>query len=155
MAVALSSPVTGGAQTGFTAPTYTIASDVAPDVNGKQYAVTALGGTQVGVRIHAATDPFTVTYVRPKAFKAIGKPHPVTGLLPSVPKNTHVFIVRKGAIPLASQPASVLLIRCSIDVPAGSDTADAANLRAAISLLVGSLNQLSAGLGDTLVSGLS
>lgn len=155
MAVALTTPVTGGAQTGFTAPTYTIASDVAPDVNGKQYAVTGLGGTQAGVRAHAATDPFTVTYVRPKAFKAIGKPHPVTGLLPSVPKNTHVIIVRKGAIPLSGQPASVLLIRCSIDVPAGSDTADAANLRAAISLLVGSLNQLSAGLGDTLVSGLS
>jgi hypothetical protein len=155
MAVTLSSPVTGGAQTGFTAPTYTIASDVAPDVNGKQWAVIALQGTQVGVRIHAATDPFTVTYVRPKAFKAIGKPHPVTGLLPSVPKNTHVILVRKGAIPLSAQPASVLLIRCSIDVPAGSDTADAANLRAAISLLVGALNQLSAGLGDTVVSGLS
>jgi hypothetical protein len=155
MAVAITSPVTGGAQTGFTAPTYTIASDVAPDVNGKQYAVTALGGTQVGVRAHSASDPFTVTYVRPKAFKAIGKPHPVTGLLPSVPKNTHTFIVRKGAIPLSGQPSSVLLIRCSIDVPAGSDTADAASLRAAISLLVGSLNQLSAGLGDTLVSGLS
>jgi len=155
MAVTVTSPVTGGAQTGFTAPTYTIVSDVAPDVNGKQYAVSALGGTQAGVRIHSASDPFTVTYVRPKAFKAIGKPHPVTGLLPSVPKNTHLVIVRKGAIPLAGQPSSTLLIRCSIDVPAGSDTADAANLRAAISLLVGSLNQLSAGLGDTLVSGLS
>jgi hypothetical protein len=124
-------------------------------VNGKQWAVTVAGGTQVGVRIHTASDPFTVTYVRPKAFKAIGKPHPVTGLLPSVPKYTHVFIVRKGAIPLSSQPASVLLIRCSIDVPAGSDTADPASLRAAISLLVGALSQLSAGLGDTVVSGLS
>jgi hypothetical protein len=109
----------------------------------------------VGARIHSSSDPFTVTYVRPKAFKAIGKPHPVTGLLPSVPKNTHAFIVRKGAIPLSNQPSSVLLIRCSIDVPAGSDTADAASLRAALSLLVGALNQLSAGLGDTLVSGLS
>lgn len=155
MTVALTTPITGGAQTGFTTPAYTIASDVAPDVNGKQWAVTALGGTQVGVRIHAATDPFTVTYVRPKAFKAIGKPHPVTGLLPSVPKNTHVLIVRKGALPMSGQPASTLLIRCSIDVPAGADTADAANLRAAISLLVGALGQLSQGLGDTLVSGLS
>jgi hypothetical protein len=155
MAVALTSPVTGGAQTGFTAPTYTITPDVAPDVNGKQWAVTVCGGTQVGVRIHSSSDPFTVTYVRPKAFKAIGKPHPVTGLLPSVPKNTHVFMVRKGAIPLSNQPASVLLIRCSIDIPAGSDITDASSLRAAVSLLVGALNQLSAGLGDTLVSGLS
>jgi len=155
MAINITTPVTGGAQTGLTSPTYTIATDVAPDVNGKQWAVTALGGTQTGVRAHAASDPFTVTYVRPKAFKAIGKPHPVTGLLPSVPKNTHLLIVRKGAIPLAGQPSSTMLIRCSIDVPAGSDTADAANLRAAVSLLVGALNQISAGLGDTVVSGLS
>lgn len=155
MTIALSSPVTGGAQTGLTSPTYTIVTDQAPDVNGKQWAVTALGGTQTGVRIHSATDPFTVTYVRPKVFKAIGKPHPVTGLLPSVPKNTHLVIVRKGALPLAGQPASNLLIRCSIDVPAGSDTADAANLRAAISLLVGALSQLSSGLGDTVVSGIA
>lgn len=155
MAISLSTPVTGGAQTGFTSPTYTIAADNAPDAsNGKQWAVTALGGTQAGVRAHAATDPFTVTYVRPKVFKAIGKPHPVTGLLPSVPKNTHLLIVRKGALPMANQPASTLLIRCSIDVPAGSDTADPAQLRAAISLLVGALSQLSAGVGDTLVSGL-
>jgi hypothetical protein len=155
MAIAPSSPVTGGAQTGFTSPTYTIASDVAPDTNGKQWAVTALGGTQAGVRIHAATDPFTFTYVRPKAFKPLGKIHPVTGQLLSVPKNTHLVIVRKGAIPLSGQSPSVALLRCSMDIPAGADTADAANLRAAISLLVGVLNGISAGLGDTLVSGLS
>lgn len=155
MAISLTSPVTGGAQTGFTSPTYTIASDVAPDVNGKQWAVTALGGTQAGVRAHASSDPFTVTYVRPKVFKAIGKPHPTTGVLPSVPKNTHLFVIRKGAIPLSGQPASTLIVRCAVDVPAGSDTADPAQIRAAISLLVGALSQLSAGLGDTLVSGLS
>jgi hypothetical protein len=155
MAIALTSPVTGGSQTGFTTPTYTHVSDVALDTNGKQYAVTALGGTQAGVRIHSASDPFTFLYVRPKVYKALGKPHPVTGLLQSVPKNTHLIKIAKGAIPLAGQPASVMTIRCLIDVPAGSDTADAANLRAAISLLVGALNQLSAGLGDTLVSGVS
>jgi len=155
MSISISSPVTGGAQTGFTSPTYTTASDVAPDVNGKQWAVTALGGTQTGVRVHTASDPFTVTYVRPKVFKPVGKPHPVSGVLTSVPKNSHVIIVRKGAIPLAGQAPSTLLVRCNIEVPAGSDTADAANLRAAISLLVGALTQISAGLGDTLVSGLS
>jgi hypothetical protein len=155
MAIALTSPVTGGAQTGFTAPTYTHVVDVALDTNGKQYAVTALGGTQAGVRIHSASDPFTFLFVRPKVFKAVGKPHPVTGLLQSVPKNTYLIKIAKGAIPLAGQPASVATIRCLIDIPAGSDTADAANLRAAISLLVGALTQLSAGLGDTLVSGVS
>jgi len=54
-------PVTGGAQTGFTAPTYTLSVDTAPDINGKQHAVTALGGTQAGVTSHSVSNPFTVT----------------------------------------------------------------------------------------------
>lgn len=151
----LTSPLTGGAQTGFTSPTYTHVADVAPDVNGKQVAITALGGTQAGVSVHSQSSPFTVTYVRPKVFKALGKPNPVTGLLSSVPHNSHVLIVRKGVLPLAGQPVSNLTIRCQMDVPAGSDVADPANIRAAISALVGALNQQSAGLGDTLISGIA
>jgi hypothetical protein len=74
-------------------------------------------------------------------------------MLPSVPKNSWKIIVRKGVTPLAGQPASNLIIKIEIDVPAGADTADAPNIRAAISAAVGALNQQSAGLGDTLVSG--
>jgi hypothetical protein len=40
-----------------------------------------------------------------------------------------------------------------MDIPAGTDTADPQNLRAALSLLVGSLNQQSAGVGDLFVNG--
>lgn len=151
----LTSPVTGGAQTGFTSPTYTITSDVAPDVNGKQHAVTALGGTQTGVTLHSVASPFTVTFIRPKVFKALGQVNPVTGLLPSVPKNQFKVIVRKGVLPLAGQPYSNLNIVCTMDIPAGADVADPANIRAAISLLVGALSQQSAGAGDTLVSGIA
>jgi hypothetical protein len=154
MTVALTSPVTGGAQTGFTAPTYTIVLDTALDTNGKQYAVTALGGTQAGVRVHSVSDPFTFLYVKPKTFKPLGIPHPVTGRLQSVPKNTHLIKIAKGAIPLAGQPSSVMTVRCLLEVPAGSDVADPANLRAAISLLVGALTQISSGAGDTLVTGI-
>jgi hypothetical protein len=93
--------------------------------------------------------------VRPKVFKALPKTNPVTGALPSVPKNVHFIKVVKGAIPLAGQPSSQLTIRCQIEVPSGADVADAANLRAAVSLLVGALNQISAGLGDTLVTGIA
>lgn len=154
MAFSLTSPITGGAQTGFTSPTYTHGVDVAPDVNGKQVAVTALGGTQAGVTVHTVASPFTVTVVRPKTFKTLGPVVPGTGLLASVPKNSWKIIVRKGVSPLAGQPASVMLIKIEIDVPAGADTADAPNIRAAISAAIGSLSQQSAGLGDTLVSGI-
>lgn len=59
MSFTLTSPITGAAQTGFTSPTYTLTSDLAPDNNGKQVAVTALGGTQVGVTTHSVAAPFT------------------------------------------------------------------------------------------------
>lgn len=153
MSFNLTSPITGAAQTGFTAPTYTHVADVAPDVNGRQVAVTALGGTQAGVTVHSVASPFTVTIIRPKSFKTLSPVVPNTGMLPSVPKNSWKLIVRKGVTPLAGQPASVLIIKMEIDVPAGADTADAPNIRAALSAAIGALNQQSAGLGDTLVSG--
>ena len=86
MSFTLTSPVTGGAQTGFTSPTYTIVSDTAPDNNGKQVAVSAIGGTQSGVTIHSVASPFTITFARPKSFKAAA-PNPVNGRLSNVPRN--------------------------------------------------------------------
>lgn len=146
-------PVTGQAQTGFTAPTYTLTADTAPDANGKQVAVTALGGTQTGVTTHSIASPFTCTFFRPKQFKSLGQPNPVTGRLPSVPMNSFGVIVRKGVTPLVNQPTKPMLIRVSMEVPAGADTYDAANIRAALSLAFGIIAQQSAGVGDTLVSG--
>jgi hypothetical protein len=154
MSFGLTSPVTGGAQTGFTAPTYTIVQDTYPDTNGKQVAVSALGGTQAGVTVHSVSSPFTVAYVKPKNNKVLGKTNPVTGLLPSVPVNQHRITVRKGVIPLAGQPYAVAKGTILLDYPAGSDTADPANLRAFLSLLIGALSQQSAGIGDTAVSGI-
>lgn len=154
MSFTLTSPITGGAQTGFTSPTYTITVDTAPSSAGKQYAVTAIGGTQTGVDPSSSpSKPFTVTLERPTVLRQIGALDPVTGVLRSVPRNSYKIRVRKGVLPLAGQPASVLNALLTIDVPAGSDLADAANVRAALSLLIGSLNSISASIGDTLVSG--
>jgi len=153
MAVNLTSPVTGSAQTGFTSPTYTLTADTAPDINGKQWAVTALGRTQTNVLTHSATNPFTTSVFRPKAYKALGKPHPVTGLIASVPNNTHKVITRKGVLPQSGQPYRNFVISTIMDVPAGSDTNDAPNLRAGLSMHIGALSQQSAGIGDTVTSG--
>lgn len=153
MAWSPSTPVTGAAQTGFTAPTYTLTSDVAPDVNGKQHAVTALGGTQTGATAHSVASPFTLTFWRPKVFKLLGIPDPVTGVVGSVPMNVYKVITRKGVTPLAGQSVRTMQITSIIEVPAGADTADAANVRAALSCHIGALSQQSAGVGDTVISG--
>lgn len=148
------SPVTGAAQTGLTTPTYTITADTAPDNNGKQHAVTALGGTQTGVDVSSVSRPFTVTFVKPKTLRVLGSANPVTGIISNVPRNTYKLITRKGVLPLTGQPSATMLITTIIEVPAGSDTADAANVRAALSLHIGVLSQQSAGIGDTGTSGI-
>lgn len=149
-----STPVTGGAQTGLTSPTYTLTLDVAPDVNGKQHAVTALGGTQTGVRTHSVSDPFTVTFNRPKNPRVLPSANPTTGRYGSIPRNTYTMIVRKGVNYAANQAPDLAVARLSVDVPAGSDNYDAVNIRAMFSLIAGILSQQSAGVGDTLVSGI-
>lgn len=154
MAFAPSSPVTGGAQTGFTSPTYTLTADTAPDATGKQYAVTALGGTQAGVSTHTASAPFTVTMFRPKSFKTVGVPDPSTGVIYRVGKNAWKIIVRKGVTPAAGQSSSIMQCTLEMSVPAGADSYDASNVRAALSLLFGIASQQSSGVGDSLVTGI-
>lgn len=152
MTISLSA-ITGGAQTGFTSPTYTPAIDFAPDKNSKQWAMTAIGGTQTGVLVHSASNPFTATWFKPATYRMLGQPNPVTGRVKEVPMNRSTLLVRKGMLPLAGQPFYVGSGRVVFDVPAGADTADQANLRALVSCLAGIVNQLSAGIGDTLVTG--
>lgn len=154
MAVTIGSPITGAAQTGFTAPTYTLTTDIAPDANGKQYAVTALGGTQTGVTTHSVSAPFTLTVSRPRVFKSLGKPNPTTGVVKDVPMNVYKFLTRKGVTPLAGQPYAIAICRVEISIPAGSDTADAANLRAMLSAAFGAAWAQASGFGDTVASGI-
>ncbi len=151
MTISLSSPVTGAAQTGFTSPTYTLVSDVAPSQNGKQYAVTGLGGTQTGVTPHTASSPFTISFFRPQQLKllpAIG----VNGQYGNVPVNQYKLIGRKGVTPASGQPDRIAQATLIIDVPAGSETFDSAEIRALLSALIGAANQISAGIGDTVVT---
>jgi len=154
MTIALTSPITGTAQTGLTSPTYTLTTDTAPLITGKQWAVTALGGTQTGVTSHSVAAPFTISAFRPANFKQLGKANSVTGVISNVPKNQYKVITRKGVLPLAGQPYQTMQITTIMDVPAGSDLADPANLRAALSAHIGALSQQSAGTGDTVVSGI-
>lgn len=147
------SPITGAAQTGLTTPTYTFVDDVAPDSNGKQKAVTAVGGTQAGVTVHSVASPFTLTFIKPKAFKALGQPNPVTGRIANVPRNVYKCLTRKGLLVLAGQPFQNMIVTTTIEVPAGADVADPSNIRAALSAHIGLLTQVSAGVGDTAVNG--
>lgn len=150
MTMSVSSPVTGLAQTGLTSPTYTLTVDTPPS-NGnvvKQWAVTALGGTQTNVLTHSGACPFTISAIRPATYRGLA-PVGSNGLLRAVPRNTMKLVVRKGVTPLAGQSPAILNVSLVIDVPAGSPDADANSVAAAISLLGGAVSQLAAGIGDT------
>lgn len=154
MSISVSSPITGGPQTGLTSPTYTVVADVAPPGNpGEQSVVTALGGTQTGVNAHSIACPFTINFTRPANPRVLGSPNPVTGVVSSIPMNTYKVIVRKGVLPLAGQPFKVALFTLTMDVPAGADVADPQNIRAMLSAGIGAIWQQSAGMGDTTING--
>jgi hypothetical protein len=153
MAFNLTTPVTGGPQTGFTAPTHSLTADTPPANNAKQWTVSSLGGTQTGASVHSVSSPFTISVWRPMSFKTLGKANPVTGLIPNVQNNVYKVIVRKGVVPLAGQPTKISQLSLLQEIPAGSDLASPGELRSAFSLMTGSVWQQSAGLGDTVVSG--
>lgn len=152
MTWAPTTPVTGAAQTGFTSPTYTLSVDTYPGVNGKQHAITAVGGTQAGVRAHSVSDPFTLSGGRPTSLRSLPAMNG-NGGFSSVPRNTYFVITRKGVNIAANQPAVTMLVTSKFEVPAGADAYDAANVRAACSVHIGALSQQSAGLGDLCTSG--
>lgn len=133
MAFAPASPVTGATVTGLTTPTYTLLSDTAPNINGKQYAVSALGGTQTSVDVNSVSKPFTVAFFRPPVLRTLPQANPVTGIIKNVPLNVYKLITRKGAAPAVNQSIMVPKITTIIECPAGVDTYEPEEIRAMIS----------------------
>lgn len=148
-----SSPVTGATVAGLTSPTYTLVADIAPNQNGKQYAISALGGTQTGVDVNSVSKPFTLTFFRPPVLRVLPQANPVTGIIKSVPMNVYKLITRKGAAPAVNQNPIVARITTTIEVPAGTDTYEPEELRAMLSLHAGAMSAQASGIADTVVSG--
>lgn len=145
--------ITGAAQSGFTSPTYTMVTDFAPDANSKQWAVSALGGTQTNARPHVDGDPFTVT-LKKERYKALPAKNPVNGSYGNVPMNRTEILVRKGLYIDSSQTIRVGNLRIIAELPAGCQVNDAVNIRAAVSFALGLMAEESSDYGDTLVSGI-
>lgn len=153
MSFAPSTPVTGATVSGLTSPTYTIAADVAPSINGKQYAVTALGGTQTNVDTNTVSKPFTISFFRPVTLRVLPAVNPVTGVIKNVPMNQYKLITRKGVQPAANQANMVARITTTIEIPAGSDTYEPEDIRALISAHFGVGSAQASGIADTVITG--
>lgn len=153
MSFAPVSPVVGAAVTGLTSPTFTIVPDTAPNINGKQYAVSALGGTQTGVDVNTVSKPFTATFFRPANLRTLPQANPVTGVIKNVPMNPYKLVVRKGASPAANQAPIPAGITVLINAPAGTETYEPEELAAMISFTAGLLWAQASGIADTVKTG--
>ncbi len=148
MAVTLTSPLTGAAVAGFTSPTYTLSVDNVAN-NGKQWLVSALGGTQSGVTVHSASDPFTIAFYKPVSYKVAQWVS--TTVFKRPPRNVYSVVVRKGVNVNSNFPRDLLLFSGKFEVPAGAEALDPNNIKALVSALGGALTQVSSGLADTLI----
>lgn len=146
--------ITGAPQTGFTTPTYTLATDNAPDIRSKQWYVQTIGGTQAGVVAHSINAPFTITVRRPSLFKTIASAflNGVTGQYSKVPFNENVILARKGA-QVATNQWWTNEMRITTKIFAGTESFDSANLKALVSLAFGFCWANSSGHTDTCVTG--
>lgn len=156
MTFVLSGAITGGAQTGFTSPTYTVTADTPPDNTSKQWIVSSLGGTQTGVNAHTINNPFTLRVKRSALLKTLGQAllNGITGQYSRVPFNPWDILTRKGAALSSAGQVAVNTMRTTIQVAAGSETYSGAEVRALCSFHIGALNTNSAGLGDMCVTGI-
>jgi hypothetical protein len=152
MAFVPTSPVTGAAVTGLTSPTYTLTSDVSPVPNGKQYVVSALGGTQSDAVAHSASSPFTVSFVKPLVVKMFDFLRNTR----SNQTNTYKLLVRKGvrtAQEGSTYRDSVARIEIAVIVPVGADALSQADLKAMLSCAGGVLHDQAGEIYDSVIAG--
>ncbi len=146
------SSITGATQSAFTTPTYTLASDLAPAPNARQFVVTALGGTQTNVRASSAGDPFTLL-TRKGPYRVLPPKNPSNGSYGNVPLNKVEHLFQKG---LKIDSAGVIRtgnLRVILELPAGSQQNDVANIQALICMAFGTLVEESQDFADSAVSG--
>lgn len=147
------SSITGSLQTGLTSPTYTLVTDLTTEANSRQWAVSALGGMQTNVRANTRPDPFTIL-LRRGPYRVLPAANPSSGAYPNVPLNRIEMLIRKGLKIDAAGTIRTGNLRIIWELPAGSESNDAINIRAMNSFTIGILVEESDDVSDLLLSGL-
>lgn len=154
MSLTITGTIAGTAVTGAAAPVFTPIEDSSAGPNFRRWYITTVASAN-SATAHSVSHPFYVELHRPSAFKPQPQFDPTGTRVVNGPvgRNTYKLRVIKGVTP-ASGLFGVVLIETLIHVPAGADVNDAANVRAALSVLGGLFIEDPAGLAETPINGL-
>lgn len=146
MPMSLGSSVSGASMPSLTTPGFTISGMPTLVDGASAYAVTALTGTQTGVSSHSLAKPFTITFYQNLNVRVAGNG--------DVPLNTTRIVGRKGVVVDAAGTIRQASIEVKIKVPAGSEAFDGNSNESLLSMVIGSLAQASASIGNNIIKGL-
>lgn len=131
----------------------TVTASAPPVNNSKRSLITALAsGTATGFRAHTVSDPFDLTVYSPSRPQALPSPN-VNGVRPNIPVNTHTVNMRKGLRPASDVASIPSQISTKLDVPAGAESYDVANLSLMIAAHAKALEALADDLYDNAQTG--
>jgi len=149
----LTSPI-HDAYVGESDSVFSVVNDTAPFPNGKQWAVNDVSVVGfASVVPHSIAFPFTHTFIKPSVLKVAAKPNAITGVTPSVPKNKYKVVTRKGT-KVNSTTNSMILVESYITIPAGAENYSPGDVKAALQLHQGALDQQLSGVADVCITGL-
>jgi len=148
------SSTTGGTMTGFTTPAFGIVAVLAPAWNAIRRLITSVSGTGTsGVDVASATKPFESVFYTPSNIRSSPVPNPISGKYPPIPVNQYRLVTKKGGDVNADGVVATMVVKTSIDVPAGMEIADPDQVKAALSYHIGHLSENSVGIYETVTAG--
>jgi len=131
----------------------TVTASAPPSTNAKRGIISALAsGTAAGFRAHTVSDPFDITVWAPQTPRSLPNVN-ANGVRPKVPTNVHSVVTRKGLRPASDVASIPSLIKTNLDVPAGSESYDSANLALMIAAHIKALSDLVDDLYDNALTG--
>lgn len=148
------SPIAGANQPGFTSPSFTLAQDVSPKAGARQFFVSAVSGLP-GVAVHSTEKPFTITMEQPRVQSVLSVAQLTgTGYYLRVKKNKYCMRVRK-ALEFSSTTGQQEIFQLPFwfELPSAGASRDPASVKAAFSLIVGTLVEIAPDFITAMTSG--
>lgn len=153
MSLTITGTIAGTAVSSAPTPVFTATEDSSAGPNFRRWYITSTATSNASA--HSVSKPFYIELHRPAVFKPAPQFDQTGTRIVSGPvgRNTYKIRIIKG-VDAASNVPAICLFEGTFQVPSGADVSDPGNVRAVLSLLGGLINEDSANLAETFVTGL-